>query len=46
MKYTQQISKIFSQLTKVEVPVFAQEIKGLEALNQLKATLFEEGDKS
>jgi len=43
LKYIQQISEIFNYLNKVEVPVFAEEIKGLKALNQLRMYLF--GDK-
>jgi len=40
LKYIQQISKIFNHLNKVEVPLFAEEIKGIEALHQLKMFLF------
>ena len=43
LKYIQQISEIFNHLNKVEVPLFAEEIKGLEALTQLRMCLF--GDK-
>lgn len=41
-KYIQQIGETFNELNKVEVPVFAEEIKGLAALMQLKEVLFEE----
>jgi len=41
LRYIQQISEIFKQLNKVEIPVFAEEIRGLESLNQLKICLFE-----
>lgn len=44
LPYLQEISETFSDLNKVEVPMFAEEIKGLEALNQLRMCLF--GDKS
>ena len=44
LKYIQQISENFSQLNKIEIPVFAEEIKGLESLNKLKRCLF--GDNS
>ena len=44
LPYLQEISEIFSNLNKVEVPMFAEEIKGLEALTQLRMCLF--GDKS
>lgn len=43
LPYLQEISETFSNLNKVEVPMFAEEIKGLEALNQLRMCLF--GDK-
>ncbi len=43
LPYLQNISKSFSNFNKVEVPMFAEEIKGLEALNQLRMCLF--GDK-
>jgi arsenite-transporting ATPase len=39
-KYLQQIGETFAHLNKVEVPVFAEEIKGVESLNQLKTVLF------
>ncbi len=41
VKYIQQISDIFDNLNRVEVPVFAEEIKGNEALEKLKMALFE-----
>lgn len=40
LKYIRQIDETFTQLNKVEVPMFAEEIKGLEALNQLRMCLF------
>ena len=39
-KYLKQIGETFAQLNRVEVPVFAEEIKGVESLNQLKTFLF------
>jgi len=42
LPYLQEISETFSNLNKVEVPMFAEEIKGLEALNQLRMCLFED----
>lgn len=39
-KYLQQINDIFQHLKTVEVPAFPEEIKGLEALNQLQNYLF------
>jgi len=42
LPYLQEISETFSSLNKVEVPMFAEEIKGLEALNQLRMHLFED----
>jgi arsenite-transporting ATPase len=39
--YLQQITDIFHNLNKVEVPMFANEIKGIEALKILKNSLFE-----
>ncbi|MFA5819232.1 MAG: ArsA family ATPase [Bacteroidales bacterium] len=42
LPYLQEISKTFNNLNKVEVPMFAEEIKGLEALYQLKNFLFED----
>ncbi|MFZ4463627.1 MAG: ArsA family ATPase [Bacteroidales bacterium] len=40
LKHIQQINEIFSGLNKVEVPLFAEEIKGIPALKQLSASLF------
>jgi arsenite/tail-anchored protein-transporting ATPase len=40
LKYLQLISEMFNHMNKVEVPVFAEEIKGLGSLNQLKLFLF------
>jgi arsenite-transporting ATPase len=40
-KYIQQISEIFDNLNRAEVPVFAEEIKGKEALERLRMNLFE-----
>lgn len=40
VKYIQKISEVFSQLNQVEVPMFAEEIKGLHSLNQLRTFLF------
>ena len=40
MPYIQEISETFCDLNKVEVPMFAEEIKGLHALDQLKMVLF------
>lgn len=34
-------SEVFPEYNKVEVPMFAEEIKGLQSLNQLKTYLFE-----
>jgi len=39
-KYIQQINEIFSELNKVEIPEFAEEIQGLESLNELREFLF------
>ncbi|MFZ4412721.1 MAG: ArsA family ATPase [Bacteroidales bacterium] len=39
--YLLKISEIFSDLNKVEVPMFAEEIKGQASLHQLKNYLFE-----
>ncbi|MCK9422964.1 MAG: ArsA family ATPase [Bacteroidales bacterium] len=41
--YLQKINETYSHLNKVEVPMFPEEIKGLEALNHLRMYLF--GDK-
>jgi len=40
--YLKEISVTFSNLNKIEVPMFAEEIKGLEALAQLRMCLFGE----
>ena len=42
LPYLQEISKSFGKLNKVEVPMFAEEIKGLEALHKLQSFLFSE----
>lgn len=44
LPYLQEIRKTFSHLNKVETPLFAEEIKGIETLNQLRMYLF--GKKS
>jgi arsenite-transporting ATPase len=41
VKYIQQISEIFDNLNRVQIPVFAEEIKGKEALEKLRMSLFE-----
>jgi arsenite-transporting ATPase len=41
-KYIQQIKEIFNELNRVEIPEFAEEIQGLESLQELKSFLFEE----
>ncbi len=41
-KYIDQISESFSQLNKVEIPVFPEEIKGLKGLDKLINCLFTE----
>jgi arsenite/tail-anchored protein-transporting ATPase len=41
VKYIQQINEIFSELNKVEIPEFAEEIQGLEPLINLRKYLFE-----
>ena len=46
LPYLHEIGKTFSILNKVEVPMFAEEIKGLEALNQLRKCLFEDRQKT
>ena len=40
LQYLNEISKKFSFLNRIEVPRFAEEIKGLDTLNQLKKFLF------
>ena len=42
LPYLQEIAESFSELNKVEVPMFAEEIKGMEALNKLKKVLLSE----
>jgi len=42
LKYIQQIEESFPYLNKVEVPLFTEEIKGIEALIRLKSFLFNE----
>jgi arsenite-transporting ATPase len=42
LKYLQLISDRFNNLNKVEIPVFAEEIKGLGSLDQLKQFLFKD----
>jgi len=44
MPYLKEINETFGHLNKVEIPMFAEEIKGLEALNKLSMCLF--SDKS
>ncbi|MEI7828694.1 MAG: ArsA family ATPase [Prolixibacteraceae bacterium] len=39
--YLQQIGQLFSHLNRVEVPMFAEEVKGIETLELLKRSLFE-----
>jgi arsenite/tail-anchored protein-transporting ATPase len=39
-KFIQQINEIFSELNKVEIPEFAEEIQGLESLIELRNFLF------
>ena len=41
LKYLNEIAEKFSILNRVEVPKFAEEIKGVDTLNQLKQFLFE-----
>lgn len=41
-KYLQEIGEIFGNLNKVEIPMFAEEIKGLKALKRLQKALFED----
>ncbi len=42
LKYLQEINKNFSYLNRVEIPVFPEEIKGLDSLNQLRKQLFKD----
>jgi len=44
LHYLHEISTAFSHLNRIEVPMFAEEIKGMKALNKLKMCLFK--DKS
>jgi arsenite-transporting ATPase len=44
LPYLNEIKETFSNFNSVEVPKFAEEIKGIDTLNQLKKFLF--GDKS
>ena len=46
LPYLHEIGETFSILNKVEVPMFAEEIKGLEALNHLRKYLFEDRQKT
>jgi len=46
LPYLHEIGETFSILNKVEVPMFAEEIKGLEALNQLRKYLFDDRQKT
>ena len=39
-QYIQQIKKIYSEMNKVEIPEFAEEIQGLESLRNLRKYLF------
>ena len=39
-KYIQQINEIYSELDKVEIPEFAEEIQGLKSLKELIKFLF------
>jgi arsenite-transporting ATPase len=39
-KYIKEITETFSDLNRIEIPEFAEEIKGQNALNQLKNCLF------
>ena len=40
LPYLKEISETFSDLNKVELPMFSEEIKGLEKLHKLKSHLF------
>jgi arsenite-transporting ATPase len=40
LPYLQQISQSYGHLNRIEVPMFAEEIKGIEALDQLRRSLF------
>jgi len=41
-QYLHEISTVFSHLNRIEVPMFAEEIKGMKTLNQLKMCLFKD----
>ena len=41
LPYLKQLHETFNTLNNVEIPVFTEEIKGLNALNKLKTCLFE-----
>lgn len=38
--YIKQISELFSDFNRIEIPLFAEEVKGHEALNRLTSVLF------
>jgi arsenite/tail-anchored protein-transporting ATPase len=42
LPYLQEIERVYGNLNTVEVPVFTNEIKGLDALYELKKVLFGE----
>jgi arsenite-transporting ATPase len=42
--YIQQIDQLFSHLNRVQVPMFAEEVKGIETLDRLKRSLFEHNE--
>jgi len=42
LPYINEINTTFNNMNKVKVPMFAEEIKGMKALNQLKMCLFED----
>lgn len=42
--YLQQINLLFKDLNRVIVPMFAEEVKGIETLNKLKRSLFEQNE--
>lgn len=41
LPYLQQINQIYSHLNRIEVPMFPEEIKGMQTLERLKRNLFE-----
>ena len=45
LPYLQEITTNYNHLNRVEVPMFAEQIKGLETLTQLKQALFSNTDK-